>query len=335
MSIRCRHSFFRRKNMKILVLGGSYFYGRVFTMLAAKEHELTLFNRGTYPMEEFGVKQHIGDRHDGQAWEKLKAQQEDYDAVVDFCGYEQGDIQEVFAHLPESMKQYIFISTVDVYERLSYETSGSVGLKDEDTPYEIREIPGEAGSYIKGKVLLEQELKDCCEERGIAYTILRPAILYGPYNYAPRESVWVQIMVQNHVLPVITDAPGRFQFVYVKDAAEAVMKCLFNPETYGQAYNLCGDEIVDYRIFADALDKAAASVEKNEAQGQQGAQALQYIELTAEQAQEQGVPLPFSVFKQETELCDNTKSKKELGMIYTSLEEGMEKTYKAFRGVFL
>ena len=328
--------------MKILVLGGSYFYGRVFTILAAKEHELTLFNRGTYPMEEFGVKQHIGDRHDGQAWESLKAQNDQYDAVVDFCGYEPGDIKETFSHIPASVKQYIFISTVDVYMRRAlenhnhdaYESRKDVVLKDETTPYETREIPGEAGSYIKGKVLLEQELKECCKERGIAYTILRPAILYGPYNYAPRESVWVQIMVQNHVLPVITDAPGRFQFVYVKDAAEAVMKCLFNKETYGQAYNLCSDEIVDYRIFADALKQAAASVEKDEVQEQQGVQALQYIDLTVSQAQEQGVPLPFPVFEQETELCDNTKSKEELGISYTSLGEGMKKTYKAFRGVF-
>lgn len=329
--------------MKILVLGGSYFYGRVFTMLAAKEHELTLFNRGTYPMEEFGVKQHIGDRHDGQAWESLKAQQEDYDAVVDFCGYEPGDIKEVFSHLPGSVKQYIFISTVDVYMRMALENQGhdayesckDTVLKDETTPYETREIAGEAGSYIKGKVLLEQELKECCKERGIAYTILRPAILYGPYNYAPRESVWVQIMVQNHALPVITDAPGRFQFVYVKDGAEAILKCLFNEKAYGQAYNICGDEITDYRMFADALDQAAASVVKDEAQGQQMAQAVQRIDLTTSQAQEQGVPLPFPLWEEETELCDNTKSKTELGISYTPLGEGMEKTYKAFRGVFL
>ena len=50
--------------MQILVLGGSYFYGRVFTMLAAKKHEITVLNRGTYSMESFGVKQIKGDRHD-------------------------------------------------------------------------------------------------------------------------------------------------------------------------------------------------------------------------------------------------------------------------------
>ena len=43
--------------MKILVLGGSYFYGRVFTMLSAKKHEITVLNRGTYSMGDLGVRQ--------------------------------------------------------------------------------------------------------------------------------------------------------------------------------------------------------------------------------------------------------------------------------------
>ena len=40
--------------MKLLVIGGSYFYGRVFVMEAAKEHDITVWNRGTYSMKEFG-----------------------------------------------------------------------------------------------------------------------------------------------------------------------------------------------------------------------------------------------------------------------------------------
>lgn len=66
--------------MNILVIGGSYFLGRVFVMLAAKEHRVTVVNRGTFSMEEFGVKQITGDRHDTSVWRQCD---EDYDAVVD------------------------------------------------------------------------------------------------------------------------------------------------------------------------------------------------------------------------------------------------------------
>lgn len=297
--------------MKILVIGGSYFFGRVFVMLAAKEHDVTVLNRGTYSVAQLGAKQITGDRKDVSLWRSVR---DDYDCVVDFCAYESGDIARVLENMPGHMTQYIFISTVDVYAR------GRGGLKGEETPFETRPLPGEAGAYIAGKVALEQEVREECAKRGIAVTVLRPAILYGPLNYAPRESVYIRLMAQNHVLPYITDAAGAFQFVYVRDAAEAVLKCLGNPEAYGQAYNLCGEEILTYETFFREL-KRACDVE------------VQEIALTAREAEEQGLPLPFPVTAAETELCSNEKGKAQLGLCYTDIAEGMARTYRAFRDI--
>lgn len=353
--------------MKILVIGGSYFYGRVFTMLAAKKHEITVLNRGTYSMEDFGVRQIKGERRDKKVLEQLAALETAFDAVVDFCGYAPGDVASVVEHLPGKTKQYIFISTVDVYER------GIRGLKNEEVPYETRSIEGEAGEYIRGKVALEQELKEACRQRGIVYTILRPAVLYGPYNYAPRESVFIQTALQNRLLPEIIDAAGKFQFTYVKDGAEAIEKCLLNEEAYGQAYNLCGDEILDYRLFIKGLEQVIRADEKVSAVGERvvreenadfdkiiedgreiiennkktsceaemksltensNEQFCKRIQMTVQEAAAQGIPLPFAVCEEETELYSNEKSKKELGMVYTPFREGMKKTYEAFKGVF-
>ena len=132
--------------MKILVIGGSYFFGRVFVMLASKEHEITVVNRGTYSLAEFGVRQIKGDRRNEGVWRSLEG---DFDVIVDFCAYEPGDIERVLDNLPGKLRQYIFISTVDVYER------GSGGRRGEDAPLETRIFPGEAGAYIAGKVALE------------------------------------------------------------------------------------------------------------------------------------------------------------------------------------
>lgn len=42
----------------ILILGGSYFVGRVFTIMAASAgHALTLINRGRFSMERYGTKE--------------------------------------------------------------------------------------------------------------------------------------------------------------------------------------------------------------------------------------------------------------------------------------
>ena len=71
--------------MKILVIGGSYFFGRVFVMQAAKEHDITVVNRGTYSMAALGVRQITGDRREKELWQ---GSQEEYDVIVDFCADE-------------------------------------------------------------------------------------------------------------------------------------------------------------------------------------------------------------------------------------------------------
>ncbi len=301
--------------MKLLVIGGSYFYGRVFVMEAAKEHEITVWNRGTYSMEQFGVRQIQADRH-----ERAAVCGEDFDAVVDFCAYGPKDVETTIKNITGKIGQYLLISTVDVYER------NPSAMKDETTPLEERVIPGEAGDYIAGKVAVEREAETICRERGIPCTVLRPAILFGPYNYAPRESAYIQLVLMNHALPRFTDADGQFQFVYVKDAAHAVLKCLGNKKAFGQAYNLCQDQILTYETFFEALKRAA---EPEDLTG------LVEVPLTVDQAAVQGVPVPFPATVAETHLCDNRKGKTELGIIYTDFEEGMQRTYRAFRNVYM
>lgn len=308
-----------RDYKEILVIGGSYFYGRVFVMEAAREqskYHITVLNRGTYSLEDFGVFQVTGDRHDLSV---LAACDRDYDAVIDFCAYEAGDVETVIESISGSIGQYILISTVDIYER------GNGIVKTEDHALEQRMFDGEAGAYITGKVRLEEEIRKVCTGKKIPYTIFRPAILYGPYNYAPRESAYIQMMLLNHALPHFTDADGSFQFVYVKDAAHAVMLAIGNERTYGQTYNLCQDEIVTYDLFFETLkDVAEPEILED----------LQEVPVTVEDAVKQQVPVPFPATKQETELCSNAKSKLELGMEYTAFQEGMRRTYQAFKPVF-
>lgn len=300
--------------MKLLVIGGSYFYGRVFVMEAAKEHEITVWNRGTYSMKEFGVREIQADRH-----ERTAVCAEDFDAVIDFCAYGAEDVLTTIGNLTGRIGQYILVSTVDVYER------DPAVVKDENTPLEERCLAGEAGAYIAGKTAAERAFTESCRERGLPCTVLRPAILYGPYNYAPRESAYIQMLLQNHALPRFTDADGRFQFVYVKDAAHAILKCLGNAKTYGQAYNLCQDEIVTYESFFETLKRVAQP---------EDLEGLAEVPITVEQAVSQGVPVPFPATAQETHLCDNGKGKAELGLVYTDFEEGMGRTYRAFRNVY-
>lgn len=297
--------------MKILVIGGSYFLGRVFTMYASQKHELTLINRGQYSMKQYHVKEYQMDRHD---LSKLRQIHDDYDAIVDFCAYQQGDIQQIIENISSHIKHYIFISTCDVYQR------DPLILKDENCPFNTIHYQGETGEYIYQKILLEKELIEICQKHHIAYSSLRPANIYGPFNYAPRESLFIQMLVDHSPFIKLTNNDGKFQLVYVKDVAQAIIKVI-EEKAYDQSYNIVSNEIIDYNDFYHILETVSK-------------QSIQYVEMTYQQALQYQYPLPYPITKEETMLYDGQKIVKELNFQYTPLKTGMEKTYQAFLPVF-
>lgn len=290
--------------MNILVLGGSYFLGKHFVNMAVKEHQVTVFNRGNRPLENTVVREIRGDRHDLDALAGLKGKH--YDVVVDFCAYQKGDIDLVFSSLGAEFDQYIFISTSDVYER------GLNRLLDEAAPLEERFFGGEAGAYISGKVALERELEECGARYGVKYTSIRPAFIYGPDNYAPRESMYFLWIEQAGQILHPVDATGIFQMVYVEDVALAILRSLGNPAVYNGAVNLAPPQMETYDSFAGALKEC---IEK----------PFELVEVTVSQALEKNLPLPFPLTREESNQYDGRKALQLIGQ-YTSLTEGMKKT---------
>lgn len=297
--------------VKVLVIGGSYFLGRVLTMSLSKTWDMTLVNRGNYSMQAYGVQEYFLDRHNEQAWKNLPAQS--YDAVIDLCAYQKGDIETVIKSYSGQIKHYILISTVDVYYR-------QTGLeKDESHPLEIRHFQGEVGEYIFQKVALEKELQELSQDYAIPYTILRPGNIYGPFNYAPRESLLIQRAVSGQPLFSLKDATHPFQMVYVKDVALAIQQAV-EKKAYHQIYNVINNEAVTYEKINEILKQCEPQ--------------LKVEEHTIEEAISLQYPLPYPVYKEEMEYYNGQKIIHDLGITYTPLEEGLKKTYQAFYPVY-
>lgn len=290
--------------MKILVMGGSYFLGKAFVEQVGKEHEIWVFNRGSRRLTKEHVTQLTGDRQENGSLTALEAI--DFDVVVDFCAYRQKDIENCMAHLQKSVKQYIFISTVDV---LAHRTGQ---LLEIDSDYESIHYGGEIGAYIDGKIALEKELMTCCEEKTISYTIIRPAILYGPGNYAPRESLYFHWLKEANQFLHPQDATGYFQYVYVEDAAKIIVNCLNNKAAENQIFHVCGGEAVTYERFADALLKSWPK-------------QAERIDVSVAMVMERNIPLPFPLVKEESEVYADSFVDV-AGFCYTALEEGLRKT---------
>lgn len=301
---------------QVLVIGGSYFAGRVFSMLAAREagYSLTLVNRGRYSMTHLpNVTEYKCDRHDLAGVAALPLGH--FDAVVDFCAYEPGDCRGLLEHLSGQFDRYILLSTADVYDR------GIRISKDENTPLLTDPPSCDAGAYMYSKMLLEGEARDACAARGAKLTLLRPAFIYGPYNYAPRESWYVEKIVKGVPIPVPEDSDGRFQFVYVKDVANAIIACIEHEPAESSAYNLAGPEVLTYRKYMEMLAEVSD-------------RPFTTVPVTVEQVLRERLPLPFPLTAEEDELYDGGRITRELGLSYTPFREGMEKTYTAFKGVY-
>ncbi len=70
----------------ILIIGGSYFIGRIFVMGLSKkgDYSIHLLNRGRNPLNLPGVEEHVCDRKDITKMKKVIPPL-DYYAVLDFC----------------------------------------------------------------------------------------------------------------------------------------------------------------------------------------------------------------------------------------------------------
>lgn len=298
--------------MQLLVIGGTYFLGRVFVMQACQKHQLTLVNRGRYEINHPQVKAMHFDRHDMIAWQKMPP--EHYDAIIDFCAYDPGDIACVLQNYRGIVDHYVLISTCDVYARHSQV------LKNEQFPLETQTYDGEIGAYISGKITLEKELEEQCQLYHLNPMILRPGNIIGPYNYAPREALYIQMMIQQQPLYLPDPLSGQFQLVYVKDVANAILQLLERPLPKA-CYNIISPEILNYETFYQALANASL-------------QPVQIIKKSITELWAAQYPLCYPVLEAESELYDGSKICCDYPFSYTPIALALEKTYQAFYPVF-
>ncbi|MGE5776476.1 MAG: NAD-dependent epimerase/dehydratase family protein [Chloroflexota bacterium] len=227
--------------MRILIIGGTRFAGRHLVEAAlGNNHEVTLFNRGeTNPGLFPHVETILGDRE--KDVDKLKGRI--WDAVIDVAGYLPRLVRLSAEALKDSVSQYVFISTISVYEDVS-----KVGV-DESAPVAkiqnetIEEITGE--TYGPLKALCEQVVQGIYEERAL---IIRPGLIVGPHDPTDRFTYWpVRVARGGEVLaPHKPQAP--IHIIDARDLAEFIIK-LIEEHAFG-IYNATGP---DYELTIGRL----------------------------------------------------------------------------------
>ncbi len=218
---------------KILVFGGTQFIGRnlVNELVSSDRYEITLYNRGISQPKLFPHLNRItGNRNESDLAILAK---EDWDYVIDVSCYFPHSIKGILQHLPKSVKRYILISTCSVYDHNAYHDL----FRNEDAP--VLSCTAAQGrdesnaTYGNRKAECERILINS----GRPYTILRPALVFGPYDTTDRMYYWLnQVKKQDRIL-VPMKGKMLFSATYVRDLVKSI-RVSMNPDIESSIYNV-------------------------------------------------------------------------------------------------
>lgn len=240
----------------VLFIGGTGVISTAVTDECLKQGiAVSMINRGRRRLPE-GAEVIIADKSNFELIaEKLKGKH--FDAICDFLCYSEEDIKKSFLFYKNYTNQYIFISSCAVYNKLS-----SQELKKEDD-----EKVTSVWSYSADKWACEVYLNELANSESTKVTVIRPCVTYGdtriPYGISPHYMYhWTLAERILHGKPIITWNNGlnTSNMMRVEDFATAFVPLIGNPKAYGEAYNICGDEIPS---FNEVLDVMQSYLNKN------------------------------------------------------------------------
>ena len=249
--------------MKALVLGGTYFIGKVLTqkLIETGNYEITFLNRGTKErkIESLPLKLIKADRTDTEGMRKA-LNNKIFDVVFDISGYNERDIRLAVSALNKGVGQYIFCSSVAVCRQ-----PPDFWPLTEDYP---KCISVEDSEYGFNKWQAESFLWDKWRKRKLNVTVVRPVYVYGPYNYHKREALIFEKALEGLPFNVCGSGENIVQFGFVEDLAEAMLVMANNKLAYGEVFNVSGNELVTVDTFihlaANAVGKSISIIHGSE-----------------------------------------------------------------------
>jgi len=265
--------------MKILVVGGTQFFGRqVVNTLLHKGHDVSVLSRGTNPLpSSFEDVRHIRvDRNDeNKLSDKLNGVF--FDVVFDNIAMHQKHVSSLLAVVDTD--QYILMSSGAVYHgkqhisaceysrhfdtRIPNWTDMMKPLKEQAVPADPQWLKQEAESeqrqYRKGKLECEREAIIASESTGLKYTIFRPPQVEGPWDPTGRTEFFARRVADGNPLIIDSESRGRiFQKVFRDDLADAIVSSIGNEAAYNRIYNIAQEEILSPErylcVMADCLN---------------------------------------------------------------------------------
>jgi nucleoside-diphosphate-sugar epimerase len=122
-----------------------------------------------------------------------------------------------------SVRRFVFYST-----QLVVGLFNEARFIDESEPYRTKT------AYGQSKILGEQAVIRLCEEAGIAYTILRPTSVYGPWGETPYREFFRAIKRRRYFH--VGRADNLVSWVYVKNLVALTLLASLSPDAENETY---------------------------------------------------------------------------------------------------
>lgn len=231
---------------RVLLLGGTGFVGRHVC-----EHLARLGWAMTVPTRRASSASHVqhlprltvleADVHDEATLRRLLA---GHDAVVNLVAILHGEeaaFERTHVELPQKLARACLATGV---RRLVH--IGALGAE----PGAAQTAPSR---YLRSKSRGEAVLQAAAAQ-GLQLTVLRPSVIFGADDRF--LNLFASLQRVFPVLP-LAGAHARFQPVWVEDVAAAVVHCLQDARTAGQAYELCGPAVCTLKELVQLAGRSA------------------------------------------------------------------------------
>ncbi len=225
--------------MKILIIGGTRFFGKRFVQLMLDQgHSVTILTRGQ-SADDFGnkVSRLVADRTDGK---QLKnAVKSDYEVVVDNMLMNAQEANDVITVLRDRINHFVMTSTLSVYDP----KPGALLESDFEA---ITTHPGEG--YQQGKRSAEHALASA----PFGVSIMRIPVIVGPDDYTKRLLAHVTAVKENKKLYFPTPN-AKFSYLHAQDAARA-LAWFCNEKPLG-VFNIGAPDAWSLRNLMDCIER--------------------------------------------------------------------------------
>jgi nucleoside-diphosphate-sugar epimerase len=230
-----------------LVLGGTAFIGRqLVSHLLAAGHEVSLLNRGGSAAPA-GVEALVADRKEPASVRSV-LQGRSWDMVFDVSASVMVASLESIADLVDALDGccgiYVFVSSIGAYQL------GNGAFPWTETRPTTR---APATSYGGHKAAVERLLAERRATTGFAYSVLRPAAVYGPHDNIPDGEIAMFLRL-GQGRPALVPHAGLacFPYGHVADLARALLLAATTPAAVGEVFNLT-HEAVTARHYVTAI----------------------------------------------------------------------------------